>query len=71
MLIHNEKPVMCYPFDGIWFDLGRVEDFQYVQERIDTLKDCIPFLSPNGNQESARDTYVHTSTCREEQPYEA
>ncbi len=70
MLIHNERPVMCYPFDGIWFDLGRVEDFQYVQERIEVLKDSIPFLSPNGHR-SIPDTYVPTTTYREEQPYEA
>ncbi len=71
MLMHDERPVMCYPFDGIWFDLGRVEDFQYVQERIDALEESIPFLSPNGNHDVTRDYHVHTSTCREEQRYEA
>jgi NDP-sugar pyrophosphorylase family protein len=44
VLINQNERVVCYPFDGVWFDLGRVQDFQHVQDQIDHLKNSIPFL---------------------------
>jgi len=44
VLINQNEKVVCYPFDGIWFDLGRVQDFQHVQDQIDHLKNSIPFF---------------------------
>lgn len=43
MLGTGEK-VGCYPFSGMWFDLGRIEDFQRVHESWDELKQNVPFL---------------------------
>jgi NDP-sugar pyrophosphorylase family protein len=45
-LLKSGEPVATYPFDGIWYDLGRVDDFQNVQEQIDELAKEIPFLRP-------------------------
>lgn len=44
ILIDGGEKVVCYPFDGIWFDLGRVDDFQHVQDQVDNLKGTIPFF---------------------------
>lgn len=44
VLINQNERVVCYPFDGIWFDLGRVQDFQHVQDQIELLKNSIPFF---------------------------
>ena len=44
-LVGNREKVSCYPFSGIWYDLGRAEDFRYVQDHIVKFKDSIPFLS--------------------------
>lgn len=44
ILIENKEKVMCYPYEGIWFDLGRFEDFQKVQELADSLAGSIPFF---------------------------
>jgi NDP-mannose synthase len=46
MLLENGETVGCYPFDGTWFDLGRVEDFQKVHELWDELKND-PTLLPS------------------------
>lgn len=43
-LLDSGMTVCSYPYDGIWFDLGRVEDFQAVHSAIDRLKDQIPFF---------------------------
>jgi len=45
VLINHGERVVCYPFDGIWFDLGRIEDFHHVQDQIDHLKNSIPFFA--------------------------
>jgi len=47
ILLENKEKVLCYPHEGIWFDLGRVEDFQKVQELSDTLAEQIPFFRAN------------------------
>jgi NDP-sugar pyrophosphorylase family protein len=43
-LIQNDEKVVCYPYSGIWYDLGRVEDFEDITQRLDTLKPKIPFI---------------------------
>jgi len=43
-LLDSGERVGCYPFDGMWFDLGRIEDFQAVHETWDDLKQNVPFL---------------------------
>jgi NDP-sugar pyrophosphorylase family protein len=43
LIQHGEKAV-CYPYSGIWFDLGRVEDFDNVNSQLDSLKKSIPFI---------------------------
>ncbi len=43
-LLRQGEHVCQYPFDGIWFDLGRIEDFQEVHDRYEDLKKAIPFL---------------------------
>ncbi|MBI5248109.1 MAG: NTP transferase domain-containing protein [Desulfomonile tiedjei] len=40
-LIDRKDKVLIYPHDGIWFDLGRLEDFNMVHEIWDDLKDKI------------------------------
>lgn len=37
-LIQEKEHVLIYPYDGIWFDLGRFEDFNRVHEIWDDLK---------------------------------
>ncbi len=44
-LIGNQEKVVCYPFSGIWYDLGRAEDFRFVQDHITKFKESIPFLN--------------------------
>jgi NDP-mannose synthase len=36
-LLANQEPVYCYPYEGIWFDLGRPEDFDRAQEAVGFL----------------------------------
>lgn len=43
-LLDTGERVGCYPFNGMWFDLGRIEDFQAVHESWDDLKQSVPFL---------------------------
>jgi NDP-mannose synthase len=43
-LIGNGEKVACYPFSGIWYDLGRADDFRFVQDNVNKFKDAIPFL---------------------------
>ncbi|MEW6138378.1 MAG: sugar phosphate nucleotidyltransferase [Thermodesulfobacteriota bacterium] len=43
-LIENDEKVICYPFSGTWYDLGRVEDFNHVNRELETLKTRIPFI---------------------------
>lgn len=40
-LIEGNDKVLIYPYDGIWFDLGRLEDFNQVHEIWDDLKNKI------------------------------
>lgn len=44
-LLNHGKKVASYPHDGIWFDLGRSQDFQKIQEIIETLSVKIPFFT--------------------------
>jgi NDP-mannose synthase len=44
-LIGNGEKVACYPFSGLWYDLGRADDFQFVQDNVHKFKDTIPFLA--------------------------
>jgi NDP-mannose synthase len=44
LLLSRDEPVGCYPFGGIWYDLGRSEDFQRVHESYDELKNTIPCM---------------------------
>jgi NDP-mannose synthase len=44
MLLEKEEKVSSYPYDGIWYDLGRVADFQQAQDLLGTLKKSIPFF---------------------------
>jgi mannose-1-phosphate guanylyltransferase len=44
VLLSNGEKIGCYPFRGIWYDLGRTEDFQNVQESLAELKIKVPFL---------------------------
>jgi NDP-mannose synthase len=44
-LIANREKVCCYPFAGIWYDLGRAEDFSFVQNHASTFHESIPFLT--------------------------
>jgi NDP-sugar pyrophosphorylase family protein len=44
-LMGNGEKVACYPFTGIWYDLGRTEDFRYVQDHMHKFREAIPFLS--------------------------
>jgi NDP-sugar pyrophosphorylase family protein len=44
ILMDNEEKVLIHTFDGIWFDLGRIEDFQRVQDELIDLKKVVPFL---------------------------
>lgn len=44
ILMANGESVFTFPFDGIWYDLGRVEDFQRVQAQLEEMKEAIPFL---------------------------
>jgi NDP-sugar pyrophosphorylase family protein len=43
-MLRKGERVGCYPFDGMWFDLGRIEDFQSVHESWDELRQNVPFL---------------------------
>lgn len=43
-MLRKGQRVGCYPFEGMWFDLGRIEDFQSVHESWDELKQTVPFL---------------------------
>ncbi len=47
LLLNKGEKVMCYPCDGLWFDLGRAEDFQRVLELSDSLAEAIPFFRVN------------------------
>lgn len=44
-LIRNGEKVCCYPFSGIWYDLGRAEDFQFVQNHLSKFHDSIPYVA--------------------------
>lgn len=44
ILLTNNEPVSIYEFNGIWYDLGRQEDFVFVQDRFSELKDRVLFL---------------------------
>lgn len=44
ILLANHERVSIYEFDGIWYDLGRQEDFVEVQDRLETLRTRIAFL---------------------------
>ncbi|MGO9566173.1 MAG: sugar phosphate nucleotidyltransferase [Desulfomonilaceae bacterium] len=46
VLLRSGEKIGCYPFHGVWYDLGRLEDFQCVQELLPVLKDKIPLISP-------------------------
>ena len=43
-LIANNEKTVCYPFSGIWFDLGRAQDFAAVNDELDTLEQRIPSM---------------------------
>jgi NDP-mannose synthase len=43
-LMDNREKVSCYPFTGTWYDLGRAEDFRFVQDHLNSFNDTIPFL---------------------------
>jgi NDP-mannose synthase len=43
-LLASGKTVSIYPFDGIWYDLGRQEDFVEVLDQLNELKKCVSFL---------------------------
>jgi NDP-mannose synthase len=43
-LLARNEIVSIYPFEGIWYDLGRQEDFVEVLDRLDELKTKIAFL---------------------------
>lgn len=43
-LLQSGATVCSYPYEGVWFDLGRVEDFQAVHSTIDALREQIPFF---------------------------
>ena len=34
----NKEKIWIYEFDGLWFDIGRPEDYQYVVENYDEIK---------------------------------
>ncbi len=44
ILIGNGERIACYPFSGIWYDLGQAEDLRFVEENLDNFKGVIPFL---------------------------
>jgi NDP-mannose synthase len=44
VLLNKGERIGCYPFHGIWYDLGRTEDFQIVQDSLSELKGKIPSL---------------------------
>jgi NDP-mannose synthase len=46
MVVSDGEKVTCFPFDDIWFDLGRIDDFHMVDQQIDELKQRIPFFHP-------------------------
>lgn len=43
-LIEHREKVVCYPFAGIWFDLGRVKDFEHIHGQLESLEQKIPFI---------------------------
>ncbi len=43
-LLARGEIVSVYPFDGLWYDLGRQEDFIEVLDQLDALKKSITFL---------------------------
>jgi NDP-sugar pyrophosphorylase family protein len=42
ILLGHDLSVVSYPHEGIWFDLGRIEDFHQVQAAADKLRKAIP-----------------------------
>jgi NDP-mannose synthase len=36
-----QKPIWIYDFDGMWFDIGRPEDYQHVVEHYDEIKSIL------------------------------
>ncbi len=44
ILVDAGGAVLSYPYDGIWFDLGRPEDFQDVQEIYKDMAGTLPYL---------------------------
>ena len=44
-LMKNREKVSCYPFEGMWYDLGRAEDFSFVQDHASKFHEVIPFLA--------------------------
>jgi NDP-sugar pyrophosphorylase family protein len=44
-MIEKGDKVVCYPYAGIWYDLGRPEDFENITRQLDTLKPKIPFIA--------------------------
>lgn len=44
LLLARNEPVAIYEFEGIWYDLGRHEDFLEVQDRFNELKTRVSFL---------------------------
>jgi NDP-mannose synthase len=47
LLLNKGEKVLCYPCDGLWYDLGRAEDFQRVLVLSDSLAEAIPFFRVN------------------------
>ena len=43
-LLQNKEKVVCYPYSGLWYDLGRKEDFESITQKLDNLKPRIPFI---------------------------
>jgi NDP-mannose synthase len=44
-LTRNSEKVVCYPFAGIWYEMGRAEDFCFVHNHLTKFCDSIPFLA--------------------------
>jgi NDP-mannose synthase len=49
LLLKSGEKVCSHPYDGIWFDLGRAEDFQEVHGSLEVLSQKIPFFSASSN----------------------
>jgi NDP-sugar pyrophosphorylase family protein len=64
LMLRRGTGVSIYTFDGIWYDLGREEDFRRVQEQLGELSREIPYLRTGNNFDEAPEELKQSKITR-------